>query len=97
MIIGPPCITTHPRSQLITIAMTIMLNCEGTGGGSIIYHWETSKINGGQWMNISNSNSKTLVVRNLDQSQQYRCVVSNEAGSASSDAATVIVLSKCAI
>ena len=95
MIIGPPCITTHPRSQLITIAMTIMLNCEKIGRGSITHHWETSNLNGGQWMNISNS--KTLVVRNLDQSQQYRCVVSNEAGSTRSDVATVMVLSKCAL
>ena len=97
MITGPPSITTHPSSQLITIAMTITLNCEGTGGGSITYHWETSKINGGQWMNISNSNSRTLVVRNLDQSQQYRCVVSNEAGSIRSNIATITVLSKCAL
>ena len=48
-------------------------------------------------MNISNSNAKTLVVRNLDQSQQYRCVVSNEAGSIRSNVATVTLLSKFAL
>ena len=77
--------------------MSVTLNCEGTGRGSITYHWETSNINGGQWMNISNSNSKTLVVRDLQQSQQYRCVVSNEAGSTRSDVATVTVLSEFAV
>ena len=91
---GPPTITTHPTSQLTNVSMSVTLDCEGTGRGSITYHWETSNINGGQWMNISNSNSKTLVVRNLEQSQQYRCVVSNEAGSTRSDVATVTVLSK---
>ena len=45
-------------------------------------------------MNISNSNSRTLVVGTLEQSQQYRCVVSNEAGSTRSNVATVTVLSK---
>ena len=77
--------------------MTITLICEGTGRGSITYHWETSNINGGQWMNISDSNTKVLVVRNLEQSQQYRCVVSNEADSTRSDVAIITVLSKCAL
>ena len=92
--IGPPTITTHPTSQLITVSMRITLDCEGTGRGSITYQWETSNINGGQWMNISDSNNKTLVVRNLEQSQQYRCVVSNEAGSTRSHVANITVLSK---
>ena len=92
---GPPTITTHPISQLTNVSMSVTLNCEGIGGGLIIYHWETSNINGGRWMNISNS--KTLVVRNLEQSQQYRCVVSNEAGSTRSDVATVTLLSKLLI
>ena len=91
---GPPTITTHPTSQLTNVSMSVTLDCEGTGRGSITYHWETSNINGGQWMNISNSNSRSLVVRNLEQSQQYRCVLSNEAGSTRSNVATVTVLSK---
>ena len=74
--------------------MSVTLDCEGTGRGSITYQWETSNINGGQWMNISNSNNKTLVVGTLEQSQQYRCVVSNEAGSTRSNVATITVLSK---
>ena len=91
---GPPTITTHPTSQLVNISISVTLDCEGTGRGSIAYQWETNNINGGQWMNISNSNSKTLVVGTLEQSQQYRCVVSNEAGSTTSNVATVAVLSK---
>ena len=91
---GSPIITTHPTGQLTSVDINITLDCEGTSRGSITYQWETSNINGGQWMNISDSNNKTLVVRNLEQSQQYRCVVSNEAGSTRSDVATVTVLSK---
>ena len=87
-------VTTHPSSQLINISINITLDCEGTGRGSITYQWETSNINGGQWMNIIDSNNKTLVVGTLEQSQQYRCVVSNEAGSTRSNVATVTVLSK---
>ena len=96
-VLSLPVITTHPTSQLTTVSMSVTLDCEGTGRGSITYHWETSNINGGQWMNISDSNSRRLVVRNLEQSQQYRCVVSNEAGGARSNVATVDVLSEFAI
>ena len=89
---GPPTITTHPTSQLTNVSMSVTLDCEGIGEGMITYNWENNKTNRGQWINISNS--KILVVRNLEQSQQYRCVVSNEAGSTRSDVATVIVLRK---
>ena len=94
---GPPTITTHPASQLTNVSISVTLDCEGTGRGSITYQWETSNINGRQWMTISNIQSKTLVLGILEQSQQYRCVVSNEAGSTRSNVATVTVLSKLSI
>ena len=94
MFAGPPTITTHPTSQLTNVSMSVTLNCEGTGRGSITYHWETSNINGGQWMNNYDSSSKTLIIDTLEQSQQYRCVVSNEAGSTRSNVATIIILGK---
>ena len=94
MLTGPPTIKTHPASQLTTVSVKITLQCRGNGRGSITYQWETINITGGQWINISHSNSKRFAVRNLEQSQQYRCVVSNEAGSTRSDVATIIILSK---
>ena len=92
---GPPTITTQPSSQLIAVNMNVNLTCEGTGTGPITYRWEVKSINGGEWMNISNSNS-TILVRNLEQSQQYRCVVSNQFGTKRSNIVTINVLSKCA-
>ena len=89
---GPPTITTHPTSQLTTVSMNVTLNCEGTGRGSIAYQWQTRNINGGRWSNISDN--RRLVVSNLQEPQQYRCVVSNEAGGTRSNVATVTVLSK---
>ena len=89
---GPPTITTHPASQL-TVSMSVTLNCEGTGRGSITYQWQTRNIYGGQWSDISNSNNRRLVVRNLQESQQYRCIVFNEAGGTRSNVASVTVLS----
>ena len=85
----------HPTNQLISINMAVKpLNCEATGNGLITYQWETSNINGRRWKNIRNSNSSIFVVGTLEQSQQYRCVVSNEAGSTRSNVVSVTVLSK---
>ena len=91
---GPPTITTHPTSQLTTVSMSVTLDCEGTGNGSITYHWETRNINGEEWVILSDSNVETYVVREFAQSKQYRCVVSNEAGSTRSGVATVNILGK---
>ena len=93
MLTGSPTIMTHPASQLINTSISVILNCEGTGGGSITYRWESKKSNN-KWMNISNSDSSTLAVGTLKRSQQYRCVVSNQAGSTRSNVSTVTVLSK---
>jgi len=92
--IGHPTITTHPTSQLISVNMIVTLNCEGTGRGSITYQWQTRNINGRQWSDISISNNRRLVVKNLQESQQYTCVVYNEAGGTRSNVATITVLSK---
>ena len=72
--------------------MSVTLNCEVTGRGTITYQWQTRNISEGQWRNISNDNA-TNVVRDLHESQQYRCVVFNEAGKAESNVATVTILS----
>ena len=88
-------LSLHPINQLTINKLAAKpLNCETTGNKLVTYQWETSNINGGQWMNISNSNSSTLVVGTSEHSQQYRCVVSNEAGSTRSNVATVNVLSE---
>ena len=91
---GQPDITIHPKSQLVTSYMSIYLDCEVTGLGTIKYQWEFSEGNESLWMNISNSNSKRLVVKNLQESEEFRCIVSNEAGETVSKIATLTVLSE---
>ena len=71
--------------------MSVILNCEGTGRGSITYQWQTQDKG---WTDVNNSNNRELVVMNLQESQQYRCVVINEAGRTISDITTLTILSK---
>ena len=73
---------------------SVTLNCKGIGGGSITYQWETSDVIKDQWIEISNGTDKNLVIRNLEKSEKYRCIVSNEAGSIVSDVSTVTVMGK---
>ena len=94
MFIGPPTITTHPTGQFITANMSVTLNCTGDSQGPITYQWETSSVKE-EWKEINITNSSRFVVTNLQESQQYRCIVSNEAGKTKSNTATIVVLSKC--
>ena len=74
--------------------MSVTLDCDANGTEPITFRWQYSNSNKKQWMNISHSNSKKLVVRTLEQSEQYRCVASNDAGETSSNIANITVLSK---
>ena len=92
---GRPNIAIHPKSQFVTSNMSIILDCKGVGSGTIKYQWERSKVNESQWMTISDGSNRRYVVNNLQQSERYRCIVSNEAGETESNMATLTVLSKC--
>ena len=94
MFTGPPIITTHPTSQWAVAGTNITLTCEGTGAGSVMYQWESSNIKEEKWMEISDASNTRLDLNNLERSQQYRCVASNEAGGARSKPAIITVLSE---
>ena len=70
------------------------LNCQGTGGGLITHRWEISDISKEEWREISDSDGEKLVIRNLDNSEKYRCVASNEAGSTISNTAIVTLIGR---
>ena len=74
--------------------MSTTLNCKGSGREPIIYQWEYSLIDKEQWKSISDSNTEKLVIRNLQQSEKYRCLVSNQAGRTVSNTSTVILMGK---
>ena len=74
--------------------MSVTLDCNANGTEPIKFRWENRINNGGQWMNITNSDSRKLVVKELKQSERFRCVASNDAGETSSDIADITVLSK---
>ena len=91
---GPPVFLAHPASLIVTVGMTVSLYCNVTVSGiDVSYAWER-RSNGGKWSRIRNSQSYKYDVINIQQSQQYRCNTGNSAGTITSEAATIQVLSE---
>ena len=88
---GPPSITNPLIDQVVTVNKRVTLNCEASGSGTIIYQWQES--DNGSWLNISNNKNSQYTTDTLTESSQFRCIVSNEAGSTISTA-TISVLGK---
>ena len=91
---GVPIIVTHPTNKITNSSESVTLNCQGTGGGSITHRWETSDINEEEWWEISDSDGEKLVIRNVENSEKYRCIVSNEAGRTISNTAIVTLMGR---
>ena len=88
---GPPTITTPLTDQVIKSNRRVTLVCTASGGGTIEYQWQ--KYSNGLWVNISNSNTAVYKTDRLTESNQFRCVVSNEAGQVTS-VTMILVLGK---
>lgn len=91
-----PQITNHPTSRTNATESTATFSVTATGTSPLRYGWQkdgVSLVDGG---NISGATSPTLIVENLSQADagNYRVVVRNEAGSATSLAATLTVVAR---
>jgi len=62
----------------------VILQCSATGNGSLTYYWERKDL--GNWITVDNNNKTSYITRT---SGQYRCNVTNEAGSVLSPVITV--------
>ena len=89
---GPPLFLGHPTSHIVTVGMTVSLYCN-VSGIKVSFVWERMS-NGGKWSRIRNSHSYKYDVSNIQQSQHYRCIAGNPAGTIISEAAIIQVLSK---
>ena len=89
-----PTITTQPKSVSKTAGGTASFSVTATGG-SLNYQWQFKKPGESTWSNCSGegATSATLDVeaKLYRSGYQYRCVVTNPAGSTTSNAATLTV------
>ena len=89
-----PTITTQPQDVEVKENETATFNVKVTGTEPLSYQWQQSTDNGKNWTNIASANAAeyTTGKTTMDMSgTQYRCVVSNSAGSVTSNAVTLTV------
>ena len=100
-----PNITTQPVSIALKAGdlNVIVMTCSAMGMGSIYYRWEKYNATSNSWIspshravNIASSDLKFSVVREEFESV-YRCIVTNDDGSVTSDNATVRVYGEYSI
>jgi len=88
-----PAITTQPGNQTVIASQNAVFTIETTGSPAPTYQWQSSP-NGVTWTNISSATTATLTLNNVTPAMsgnQYRCVATNAAGVANSNAATLTV------
>ena len=88
-----PTIDTQPASQTVTKGNTATFTVAATGE-NLSYQWQQSINSGSNWTDISGANAATYTTAATTTSMsgyQYRCVVSNSAGSVTSEVATLTV------
>jgi len=90
-----PTITSQPASASVVAPNTATFTVSATtGGGTLSYQWQRDT--GGGFSNVSGANSNnytTPATTTGDTGSSYRCVVTNSAGSVTSNAATLTVTS----
>lgn len=89
-----PTITTQPQDVEVKENETATFNVEVTSTEPLSYQWQQSTDKGSSWTNIDSATSDTYTTgkTTMDMSgTQYRCVVSNSAGSIISDAVSLTV------
>ncbi len=82
-----PAITTQPVSQTVTAGANVTFTVAATGTAPLTYQWQKDTVN------ITGATSASLMLTGViaGDAGSYRAVVSNAAGTATSDAATLTV------
>ena len=83
-----PSITTQPANQTVTVGQTATFTVVATGTAPLTYQWQkgTTAISG-----ATSASYTTPVTASTDNGSQFKVVVTNSAGSATSNAATLTV------
>ena len=90
----PPSITQQPQPSTACAGTTATFTVVATGPGTLTYQWQKNQVNltnGGHYAGVTTS---TLTITSADNTDagNYRCVVSNAHGSATSNQASLTVI-----
>lgn len=92
-VIDPPTIITEPNDQTVLAGDDASFSVTATGTAPLAYQWQF--LNVGVWEDLPEENAPSLTIPQTDLSDdetEFRCVVSNTAGSVTSQSATLTVV-----
>ncbi len=92
-VVNAPAITTQPDNAIVTVGQTASFTVAASGSEPLSYKWQESN-SSGNWADISGATDATYTTGATTTSMsgyQYRCMVSNSAGSVASEVATLTV------
>jgi len=95
-----PAVTTNPTSQSVCSGSSVSFTAAGSGTPAPTYQWQVSTIAVPAFTNIGGATAATYTIAATTIGQngdQYRCVLTNVCGSATTTAATLIVSSSITI
>jgi hypothetical protein len=86
-----PSITTQPTSQTVTAGQSATFSVTASGTAPLSYQWQ--KLENGNWVNISGATFASFAIDSAQASDagQYEVVVSNSAGSVTSNSVSLTV------
>lgn len=89
-----PTITAQPENKTVSVGETETFTVTANGEPAPTYQWQVSKDSGNSWEDISGATGNSYTTEAATMSMngwQYRCVVTNSAGNATSNVATLTV------
>lgn len=92
-VVFQPEITQHPVPGTVQSGVSVMLSVKATGE-SLKYQWQARANSSSDWQDLTDitAASYSFTPVRADSGMQYRCVITNAAGTAISDTATLTVL-----
>jgi hypothetical protein len=97
-VLQAPGIATQPANLTVNVGSNAVYSCVATGSVPLNYQWRFGN-GGGPGGNLAGATNSSLTITNAQSSNagNYRCIVSNIAGTASSSVATLTVNTPAAI
>jgi hypothetical protein len=89
-----PTITTHPLNASRTVGQTATFSVTATGTAPLTYQWQSQASGATSFTSISGATTSsytTPILALIDHNKRFRCNVTNSAGTATSNAATLTV------
>ena len=87
----PPVITSFPVNQTVTEGETATFSVTATGSGTLTYRWEEDGADVAGGTGGTTASYTTLATEFADNGAEFTCVVTNDGGSVTSNAATLTV------